>query len=460
MPFRLFVLLALVAHSAPAAAAEAPPQAASVQPRVDDPMLAPLPPAPRVVESWQQALTWVRERSTDLRTAEANVQRAEGRWRQALAALLPNVRASASLTADALHFDTPTGPSGAMPAPPAGINPATAPLGTASVALSQSLLDLGAWRGKDSAAAAQDSAQASLRDVQRRLTLGVARTLVATVSAERAAEINRVGLRQALERAALTKRSFELGASNQLDVVRVDQDVAVAREALVSGDEQLRRAREALGLALGFDGPVGVSPSLRLQGLVEDTRTVCAPLDALDSRPDLAAARANVESARESRRQASAGYLPSLGLASSVNAYTTDPGPGRFSSWNISAVLSVPLWEGGGRRGLVTERRGIEQQAQDSLERTQRDVQVEVARARRGVEVAQSLVKTAAESLSLAERTDQLTRRAFEVGRGSSLELVQSAAALRRAQLSLAVREFELVQASLDAFLTEARCDW
>jgi outer membrane protein TolC len=83
-----------------------------------------------------------------------------------------------------------------------------------------------------------------------------------------------------------------------------------------------------------------------------------------------------------------------------------------------------------------------------------------VARARRGVEVAQSLVKTASESLSLAERTDQLTRRAFEVGRGSSLELVQSAAALRRAQLALAVREFELVQASLDAFLTEARCDW
>ena len=35
----------------------------------------------------QEALGLVRERSTDLRIAEANVQRAEGRWRQALATL-------------------------------------------------------------------------------------------------------------------------------------------------------------------------------------------------------------------------------------------------------------------------------------------------------------------------------------------------------------------------------------
>ncbi|MCP3064142.1 hypothetical protein LXT21_35755 [Myxococcus sp. K38C18041901] len=72
--------------------------------------------------------------------------------------------------------------------------------------------------------------------------------------------------------------------------------------------------------------------------------------------------------------------------------------------------------------------------------------------------MAEALVKTAAESRALAERTDQLTRRAFEVGRGSSLELVQSGAALREAELNLVLREFQRVQAHLDAFLTEARC--
>ncbi|MFP2913748.1 TolC family protein, partial [Pyxidicoccus sp. 3LFB2] len=149
--------------------------------------------------------------------------------------------------------------------------------------------------------------------------------------------------------------------------------------------------------------------------------------------------------------------LPTLGLSSTLFGLTTDPGFGRFVTWNVSAVLSVPLWEGGGRGGLVRERAGVETQAEAVLESARRDVELEVARARRGVEVAEALVKTAVESRDLAERTDRLTRRSFEVGRGSSLELVQSGAALRQAELNLVLREFELVQARLDAFLTEAR---
>ncbi|HEY0095016.1 MAG TPA: TolC family protein [Archangium sp.] len=457
-----FALLFLVLTTGPALAQEpllpAPP---AFQPHVEDPMLTPAAPASKQVGTWEEALGLVRERSTDLRIAEANVQRAEGRWRQALATLLPNGRVSAGVATDLLNPGIPVGLTGA---PLLGQTDAerrpTVPLVSGSVSLTQSVVDFSAWRGLSSASAAEDSAQANLQDVQRRLTLGLARTLVATVAAERAAELNRVGLRRALERAALAQRSLELGAGTQLDVVRVRQDVEVARQSLISGDEQLRRAREALGLSLGLPQEVGVSTSFQLQGLVEQTRATCTPLKALGERPDLEAARAQVESARQSTRQASAGYLPTLGINSNLNAFTTDPGPGRLATWSIAAVLSVPLWEGGGRAGIVRERAGLEQQAAETLERTRRDVEVEVARARRSVEVAESLVKTASESRELSARTDQLTRRAFEVGRGSSLELVQSGAALRQAELALALREFELVQARLDAFLTEARCDW
>jgi hypothetical protein len=107
----------------------------------------------------------------------------------------------------------------------------------------------------------------------------------------------------------------------------------------------------------------------------------------------------------------------------------------------------------------VTEREGVESQAEQASESTRRQAEVEVLRSRRGAGVAEALAKTAAEARSLAERMDQLTRRSFEVGRASSLELVQSAAALRQAELTLTLREFELVQARLDAFLTEATCN-
>ena len=451
------LLLALVATAMQSEPAPSPePLPVPTEPKVEDAMLTPVPPAPRLVKTWDEALALVRERSTDLRSAEASVQRAGGRWRQALSALLPNARAQAGVSYDLLNPDAPSVAPGAAGS---GRTP-TSPLGTVSATLTQAVVDLSAWRGLSSARASETSAVANLQDARRRLTLGLAQVLVATVAAERTAEINRVGLQRALERAALTQRTFELGAGNQLDVVRVSQDVAVARGALIAGDEQLRRARESLGFSLGFGQPVGVDPSFNLQGLVEQTRKECAPLERLDARPDLVAAQAQVESARESRRHASAGYLPTLGVSSTLFGLTTDPGLGRFATWNVAAVLSVPLWEGGARAGLVRERAGVEEQAAAALESARRDVELEVAGARRGVDVAEALVKTTTESRDLAERTDRLTRRSFEVGRGSSLELVQSDAALRQAELNLVLREFELVQARLDAFLTEARCDW
>lgn len=419
-------------------------------------MLTPVPSAPRLVKSWDEALALMRERSTDLRGAEAGVERASGRWRQALSALLPNARAQAGVAQDLLHPDVP---SGVIPGAAGDDHSVTAPTGTLGATLTQAVVDLSAWRGLSAAREAETGAAASLQDTRRRLTLGLAQVLVATVAAERAAELNRVGLRRALERGALTQRAMELGAGNQLDVVRVHQDVAVARGALIAGDEQLRRTREALGLSLGFGESMGVDPAFDLRGLVERTRNTCAPLERLDARPDLVAARAQVESARESRRQASAGYLPTLGVSSTLAGLTTDPGFGRIATWNVAAVLTVPLWEGAGRGGLVRERAGAEAQAEAALERTRRDVELEVARAHRGVEVAEALVKNAVESRDLAERTDRLTRRAYEVGRGGSLDLVQSGAALRQAELDLVLREFTLVQARLDAFLTEARCD-
>ena len=467
-PLKL-VLLPALALALPVAAApqrEVPeplPAPTRFESKVDDPMLAPLPAAEVKVDSWEDALAMLRERSTDLRLSEASVQQAEGRWRQALGALLPNANFNAGMAMDVLHPGNPViaggGSIGSIAGGGGGLTPTT-PLASGSASVTMPLVDLSAWRNLSGASANERASRASLQDVHRRLTQGLAQVLVATVAAERAAEINRVGLRQALERYALARRSLELGASTRLDAVRVAQDVAVAREALVSGDEQVRRAREALGIALGRDAAVGVGAGLQLDGLVRATQERCAPLDALSDRPDLRAARERLKAAEESRGAASMGYLPRLGLQSSAFGLTTNPGPGRVLTWNIAAVLSVPLWEGGSRGGLVKERDALAKQAGETLEQARRDVSVEVARSRRAVEVAEALLKTAVEARELADDTDRLTRRAFEVGRGSSLELVQSGAALRRAELTEAVREFDLVQARLDAFLTEAQCNW
>jgi outer membrane protein TolC len=447
------VAFALIAGASPATQTStlAPPKPFVAE--VDDPMAAAAARAPVEIGSWSEAHAKLMSRSTELHIAEAEVTRARGLWRRALSSLLPDAGLSLGVAYDILNRDTPPG-AVAIPE-----HTPTSPVGTGQVTLAQTVVDLAAWRGLGSASAGERSATASLQDAQRRITQGLAQSLIAVVAAERASEINRVGLRQALERVALTERTFELGAATQLDVVRVQQDVAVARSAVISGDEQLRRTREALGTLLGVDGELGVRQKFALEGLIEETRTHCRPLREDELRSDLIAAKEDVAAAEESRSQAKAGYLPRLGVNSNLYALTTEEDTVRFASWSIAAVISMPLWEGGLREGLVEEREGAVARAAEIEESLRRSVVVEIARSRRGEQVAKLLMDAATDARDLAARTDTMTRRSFEIGRATSLELVQSAAVLRQAELTLALREFEWVQARLDAFLTEARCE-
>ena len=83
---------------------------------------------------------------------------------------------------------------------------------------------------------------------------------------------------------------------------------------------------------------------------------------------------------------------------------------------------------------------------------------IQIARARRGGAVAAELLAAATEARDLAARVDAMTRRSFEIGRATSLELVQSAGVLRQAELTLALREAALIADEVEAMLTEARC--
>jgi outer membrane protein TolC len=417
-------------------------------------MLAPVAGAAMRIQTWQQAKALLASSSTDLRKAEAALVRAEALWRQAMASLYPTARMTVGAAFDLDHPDTAPG----VPPIVDGRKP-TAPVGTASVTVSQRLIDVASWRGRDAAESGRRGTEWLVLDVRRRIAQRLARTLVAVVAAERVSELTRVGLRQSLERAALSQRTFELGRATELDVLRARQDVTQARAALIAGDEQLRGAREALGAALSVDEAVGVSPELQLDGVVAELRAQCRPLAPSERRADEEAALTAVTAARQRSAQARAGKLPTLEVASNLFALTTDPGPGRLASWSITAVLSVPIWEGGLRSAQVKERVALEADAQAAAQEVQRAARFERSKAHRGEEVAASLLTVATEARALAERLDVMTRRSFEIGRATSLELVQSAQTLRQADLALALRQFEWIQARLDALLTEARCD-
>ena len=76
-----------------------------------------------------------------------------------------------------------------------------------------------------------DVANLSLDDRRRVIAESVVSAMLATLAAERVAELNRVGLRAALERLALTQARLKFGQGTALDVDRAQQDVAVGARA-------------------------------------------------------------------------------------------------------------------------------------------------------------------------------------------------------------------------------------
>ncbi|HEY0715405.1 MAG TPA: TolC family protein, partial [Polyangia bacterium] len=286
--------------------------------------------------------------------------------------------------------------------------------------------------------------------------LALGSTLVNVVAAERAAGLQREGLRNALERQFLVERTLELGSGTRLDLVRAQQDTSLARADVVVGREQVMSGRETLGVLLGSSQPVSLEPTVT-DGLVGSIAAVCkkAPLSL---RPDVLEARLRLRAAEELIDEARAQYFPALGLQSATSVLTVEPGPFRVPAWTISAVLDVPIWDGGGRGARVAERRFLAQVAAAQARLIGRDAEVEVTRTRRAVDVARALVEQAQVARDLAREADRMTRRSFEGGAATSFELVQSAQALRQAELVLVARQFDLENAGIAALLAEASC--
>jgi outer membrane protein, multidrug efflux system len=465
-----FPALAQSPPPAPAVAAPAGPPAGSPSaapvtvpppPEVNDPMLAPVPQPARVLGSWREAVSLLRARSTDLKTAVDQVLQAEAQTRIALAQYLPTINGQGSY----VHQLITTPVTAGFTVNGAGVGVATSRvpipnITTGSVQLTQDVLNVQELDQISINELGEDAARLSVDDEKRTLALSVANQIVAVVTAERDAEINRVGLRVALEQGAITERKRALGAANGLDVVRAQQNVANARATLVTGDESLREAREALGLALGVPEETGVAPGVDVGGLAQDAAGSCRMVASVDERSDVAAARTKLDVAKRNLRNVWYTFLPTVTAMSTLAGTSLNSNGAPNPTWNIQGILQVPIWDGGTRYGNLRNARAAEDIAAQQLESLRRQAIIQVEQARRQLVVAEQSALVAKDQRDLAAQNDQMTQLAYQTGQGTSLELVTASEAHRQAELNLALAEFTVVKARLLAMLALATCPW
>lgn len=442
------------------------PWAIPAPPPVDDPMLAPVPRPRRVISSWAEAQDLMNQRSANLRTALDEVLQAEGQTMVALAQYLPSFGGCAGgssappgcvngtythqlLTKTTVQHVTGEPISSVVPIP----NTATA-----SLTLSQDIINVQEFDQISINELMEDANRMTVEDTRRTLDLSLANQIVSVVTAERSAEINRDGLRLALQQCAITRRKAQLGAAMSLDIVRAEQNAANARVALVTGDETVRQAREGLGLTLGIAEETGVAPEMNVDGLEQDALRACHPVRDVDQRPDILAAARNVEVAKRNLRNTWYSFLPVVTGQSSVSATTAVNAGYPNPTWSIGAAVSIPLFDGGTRLGTIKSERAAQDIAEQNLGSLRRQAVIQVEQADRGIRVAEATERVTREQRDLAAQNDALTQNLWARGQGTSVDSVTASEAHREAEQSLVVAEFDMVKARLAALMALATC--
>jgi outer membrane protein TolC len=421
---------------------------AFVQPQVSDPMLAPPEAAPAEIRSWEDAITLIR-RSPDYLTSVEAIERSMAQRRIALAAVLPALNAAGAYVHNFNSINVPFG-NAVIVAPPPSIWSVTA-------SASWDAIDPRALHAIGSADLAIDIANLSLADRRRVLAGQVVSAMLATLAAGRVAELDRVGLRASLERLTLTQTRLQFNRGTALDVDRAQQDVAAARAQVISGDESLRQARESLGEAIGSATPVAAPVDLDIEGFERAVATTCRLERSIEQRADIAAARGNVELADRQITDAKLRFSPTIALNSQAGwASAATLGPSE--TWSFTAMLNVPLFDGGVRYGALRDSRAAAAQARQALTSLRVQAMIEAARAGRAISVTTAARDVARQQRDLAQTIDARTREGYAKGVGTSLDLVTSAQALRQAEINLALLDFQLAQARAGAVLANAEC--
>jgi multidrug efflux system outer membrane protein len=458
-----FALAALL--SCRALAQPVPPEADSADVDADalldvkDPMLEPVPPAPNVLSSWKDVVRFIHQRSTTLHIAAAGVEQANGEARRALAASLPILTANSTLTHHILHgTGERLGTDRVTPVQVRIPNPDGLIVG--SIDLRQPIFNLGAWYARDTAKERVKVAELSAQDTQRQLIATVALTTADVITKGRVSESSRASLASGLSTLDLTRRRAALGAANAIDVLRAEQEVSTARAGLVSADESLRQAREALGAALGFTGGWGVAPSLTSEALERTASTICKPLPGVEHRSDILSAQSSVRAAERDRTAVDLTYAPTVDFTSTLGITSNKSGSanGTPVTWIVGGRLVWPIFDGGDRYGQARAANAAETVAREQLTQKTRDATLQITQADRAIAVARANLEVSVTARNIAKESARLSRLAFINGNGTSFDLVDSARRVREAEIDLLIKEFQVFQARLTAFLSRANC--
>lgn len=328
---------------------------------------------------------------------------------------------------------------------------ATAPNGTVPATVVQAGVNL-AWeidvfgrlaRNRDAAALDARSREALLQSTRLLVQSETAQTYLAL----RALDVERALVRETVAAYAdtlrLTQRRWQAGDIAELDVVRVQSEVAATEAEALALDRQRAHLENALAVLVG-DAASNFSLDARDWATALPAIPAGVPATVLARRADVAAAQSALLAAQARVGLAQTAWLPGISLTADggfASAELRDLFQWSARSWGIGALLSLPIFDGGRREAGV-------QAAQAQLEGAAASYRGQVLNAFREVEdqlVALRLLHEQSQAqgraVEGARRASAISETRYRNGLVSQLELLDARRSeLRNRRQALQVR--------------------
>ena len=424
----------------------------------NSPFLGSVPDARAVAETLSLTPVDVIERALQhnlgVLLSEQGGERAAGARTEALAALLPNVTASASASRRKNNleaFGFPLGESFPRLVGPFNVY-------EARVFLSQSLFDVKAInevRAEDHTLAAARQSYRGARDLVVLVAANAYLQALATSARSESAKAQ-LDTADALHRQAQSLRESGLVAG--IDVVRAEVRLSTERQRAIAAENEFQKSKLRLARVIGL--PIGQTFTLR-----DDVPTVPMPElkleDALEraykSRPDYQAALERVRAAEASRRAVIGEGLPSVKVKADYGTLGLTWGTS-LPTFNVTGLVDVPLFEGGRLQGRLAQADADLRARQAEAEDFRSEVYYDVRSAFLDLEATEAQLATSSRARELAALQLTQSRDRFAAGVASNIEVIQAqeAVALASEQFINAEYSFNLAKAMLAEALGSA----
>jgi NodT family efflux transporter outer membrane factor (OMF) lipoprotein len=382
--------------------------------------------------------------------AAARLRAAQGNRQQAGAALFPSANASGQAAEVKQSYNN-------------GIPAAFVPRGwrdTGSGSLDLDF-DVDLWgRNRAALRAATSDAVAAALDVQAaQLVLS---TDIAGAYAELAREyadrdVKKVAIRSRLDSQSLVNSRFATGLDTRAELKQADAAVPSARAELAAIDEAIALTRNRLAALLGEGPDRGLAitrPSVMMQarGIPADVTT-----DLIGRRPDVAAARARVESAAERIKMTRADFYPavsisalagfeSLGLANLFKSGST--------YGNAGPAISLPIFHSGAIAGRYRTARAVYDEEVATYDNIVADAFRDVADAVTSQYMLTERLKQSRQSLADADEGYTIARLRYQGGLSTYLTVLTAEDGLLQSRQDVA--DLEARAFTLDVALVRA----